>query len=168
MDKCVPTGLDPESVCGRLHDILLLLWLVASPSYRTAKCQPSSPCGNNNGKCSEGRFASLICSNSPTRWCPERLFRPPHYRPSKMAATSLQIGYQLPGLTNRTLKTLFLINSPARRNISTTFSTRFIVTTISLSKASVTPRRIRTGASISLSKTYKGQVRLAPEYILYI
>jgi hypothetical protein len=57
----------------------------------------------------------------------------------------------------------FPINSLARRNISTWFSAPWIVTAISLSKPSVTPRRIFTCASISLSKTYKGQVRLAPQ-----
>jgi hypothetical protein len=85
-----------------------------------------------------------------------------------MAATSLHMGYQFPELTKRTLKAWFLINSPARRNISTRFRTRCIITTISLSKPFVTSRRIFTCASISLSKTYKWQGRLAPKHMLYL
>ena len=56
-----------------------------------------------------------------------------------MAATALQIGYQLQGFANRTMKTSwFLVNSPVRRNIKTNeftrFSTRWIITTISQSE----------------------------------
>jgi len=58
-----------HSVCSKLRYEILLLWLVASSWYRTSNCQPSSPCGNSKVKYSKGRFASLICSNSPTRWC---------------------------------------------------------------------------------------------------
>ena len=51
-----------------------------------------------------------------------------------MVPTSSHMGSQLPGLTNRNLKTSwFLTNSPARSNISTGYSTRWIVTAISLS-----------------------------------
>ena len=61
MEQWVPTGLDPGSVCGKLrHEILLLLWFVVPPWYRTAKCQDNSPRGNNKGKCSEGRFISIM------------------------------------------------------------------------------------------------------------
>jgi len=105
----VQNGLE-EWVCGilRYEILLLLIWLVASPWYRTAKCQPNSPCGNSKGKCSDGTFASLIRSNSPTGWCKFASVRLPYYRPSKMAATSLHWGYQLPGLTNRTFENLLV------------------------------------------------------------
>ena len=153
------------------HETVLLLWFVASPWYWIAKCQPTSPCVNSKRKCSDSRCASLICSNSPTRWCKITSHSAPHYRPSKMAATSLRKGYQLQGLVNRTLRTSwFVINSPARRNISTNeftiFSTLWIVTTISLSKPSVTTCNIFTCLSISLLKMYNGQVPLAPQYML--
>jgi len=88
-----------------------------------------------------------------------------------MTATSLHKGYQLQGLVNRTLRTSwFVINAPARRNISTNeftiFSTLWIVTTISLSKPSITMCHIFTCLSIPLLKMYKRQVPLAPQYML--
>jgi len=53
-------------------------------------------------------------------------------------------------------------------NEFTRFSTRWIVTTIYLSKPSVTTHHIFTRASIPLSNTYKRQVQLAPKYMLYL
>jgi len=46
----------------------------------------------------------------------------------------------------------------------TGYSTRWIVTTMSLSYASATQRHIFPYASVRPSKMYKGQVLLAPKY----
>jgi hypothetical protein len=71
----------------------VVVWLAASPWYQTAKCQPSSPCGNGKGK-SSGLYASCllqICCNLPPRWCKIMSHSAPILS-SKMAATSLHVG----------------------------------------------------------------------------
>lgn len=73
------------------HETVLLLWLVASPWYRTAQCQPSSTRGNSKDKCS-GSYAgclSRISSDPSHRWrkimplsapfCRQVGWRPPRY-----------------------------------------------------------------------------------------
>ena len=55
-------------VAKLLHETQLLLGLVASPWYRSAKCQPSSTCGNSKGKCSDAMCPSFMCSILKL-WC---------------------------------------------------------------------------------------------------
>jgi len=87
---------------------------------------------------------------------------------SKMAATSLHVGRfsfrnsttGASWLANRPLRTSwFLVNSPARRSVSTNeftlLTARWIFTTISLSKPSIIQHCKFPRVSISLSKTYK-------------
>jgi hypothetical protein len=151
------------------HGTLLLLWLVTSPWYRTAQCQPSSPCGNTKGKYS-GSYAgclSRISSDPSPRWRKILPLPAPFLSSSRMAVTSLHIGrlcvlkstVWASWYANRTLRTYwFLINLPSRRNILTNEFTWFrnfwIVAAITLSKLFIIKHRIFTCASISLSKTY--------------
>jgi len=72
---------------------VMVLRLVVSPWYQTAKCQPNSPCGNSKGECS-GSYASClskICCNPPPDWYKIMSHSAPVLS-SKMAATSLHVG----------------------------------------------------------------------------
>ena len=71
------------------HETVLLLQLVASPSFRTAKCQPSSP--RANSKEQYGGWVSLIRCIPPLRRCKTMSSSAPILS-SKMAATSLHVG----------------------------------------------------------------------------
>jgi hypothetical protein len=162
MQSLYAVKLPQEIMLLFCHMKLLFLWLVALLWYRTSKCQPSSQCGNSKGKCSDARFASLIFLILKLAGAKQRLFRLPYYCPSKMAATLLHMGYQLPGLASRTLRTSwFLINSSACRNISTNeftrFSTRWIVTTIPLTKPSVTALHIYLCVYITMENIQRGR-----------
>jgi hypothetical protein len=149
----------------------LLLWLVESPWYRTAKCQPSSLCMNSKGKCNDATWTSLICSNSPSCWCKIRLIRLQYYRPSKMAATSSHMGYQIPGLANRKLRTYKIL---IFRQVPVIIPR---VNSLDLVKAGLLPRfpcpshhnttsHIYLCFHIIIENIKKGQVQVAPKYVL--
>jgi len=121
------------NLANSLHETLLLLWLVASPWFLTAKCQPSSPCGNSKEKCSwsYAGCVSLIRYNPLPYRC--KMSRSAPMLSSKMAATSLHVGRlcvrqstpRASRIANRTFRTSwFPTYSPARRNISTNEFTR--------------------------------------------
>ena len=95
MQPWVPICLDVESVSGKLTllNSIVVLRIVASSWYHTAKCQPNSPRRNSKEKCSGSYTGCLskICCNPPPHWCKI----PSHSAPilsSKMAATLLHVG----------------------------------------------------------------------------
>ena len=89
--KEYPLALIESLYAANSRHETLLLWLASSPWYRTAKCQPSSPCGNSKGKrnVSKVGYLYLFRCNPPFRSCKIMSRSAPILSSSKMAATSL-------------------------------------------------------------------------------